>query len=53
MHDEVIIEGPAELAAEAKARMVALMERPFGDDVELRVALAVDADYATTWFDAK
>ena len=54
VHDEVMLEGPAELAAEAKAEVVACMERPFDDALpSLLVDLVVDAKTATTWYEAK
>ncbi|KNC55035.1 DNA polymerase A [Thecamonas trahens ATCC 50062] len=51
VHDEVILEGPAEAADEALAEVVALMEDPFG--VPLKVRLEVDAKHAQTWYEAK
>ena len=42
--------------AEAQARLVKLMQNPFGSDeeeVKLRVELLVDADNALTWLEAK
>ena len=42
--------------AEAQARLVKLMQNPFGSDereVKLRVELLVDAKNARTWFEAK
>jgi len=54
VHDEVMFEGPAEVAEEAKAEVVACMERPFDDALpSLLVDLAVDAKTGTDWFDAK
>lgn len=54
IHDEVILEGPAEDAEEAKAEVVACMENPFDEALpSLLVDLAVDAKTAFTWFDAK
>jgi len=54
VHDEVMFEGPAERAAEAKAEVVACMQRPFDDALpSLLVDLAVDAKTATTWYEAK
>jgi len=54
VHDEVIFEGPAELADKAKAEVVACMERPFDESLpSLLVDLAVDCKTAFTWFDAK
>jgi len=54
IHDEVILEGPAEYAAEAKAETVACMQQPFDAALpSLLVDLSVDAKTAFTWFDAK
>ena len=47
-------EGPTEHAAQAKAEVVACMQRPFDDALpSLLVDLAVDAKTATTWYEAK
>ena len=51
MHDEVILEGPAEKSDEALKRVIELMENPL--DEPLRIKLEVDAKIATNWFDAK
>eukprot|EP00879_Flechtneria_rotunda_P001581 GHRR01001740.1.p1 GENE.GHRR01001740.1~~GHRR01001740.1.p1 ORF type:complete len:951 (+),score=402.49 GHRR01001740.1:427-2853(+) len=58
VHDEVMLEGPKETAAKAKARVVAAMENPwynlYGfEGKPLRVDLAVDANIADTWYEAK
>ena len=54
VHDEVMLEGPAEHAAAAKAEVVACMERPFDEGLpSLRVALVVDAKTADNWYEAK
>ena len=54
IHDEVILEGPAEHAEEAKAETVACMQQPFDAALpSLLVDLSVDAKTAFTWFDAK
>jgi len=55
VHDEVILEGPEESVEEAQAIIVNCMENPW-DDAGLRpmrVKLAVDADHAKTWYEAK
>jgi len=54
IHDEVILEGPEEHAAAAKAEVVACMEHPY-DDMRppLKVDLVVDAKTAPNWFEAK
>ena len=49
-----MFEGPTELALEAKSEVVACMERPFDDALpSLLVDLAVDANAAKTWYEAK
>ena len=55
VHDEVILEGPKETAAEAQRIVLECMRSPFGNGVgdPLRVELAVDSKYADTWYDAK
>ena len=54
VHDEVMFEGPAELADEARAEVVACMERPFDENLpSLLVDLVVDANTASTWYEAK
>ncbi|CAM9468731.1 unnamed protein product [Chrysoparadoxa australica] len=55
VHDEVILEGPQESVDEAQAEVVHCMENPW--DYEglgpLKVHLAVDANHAKTWYEAK
>jgi DNA polymerase I len=54
VHDEVILEGPKESAAEAQALVIECMETPFtGKKKPLKVDLVVDSKYADTWYDAK
>lgn len=55
VHDEVILEGPRETAAEARDRVVACMRSPFTglNPKPLLVDLVVDAKYADTWYEAK
>ncbi|KAL2632819.1 hypothetical protein R1flu_004298 [Riccia fluitans] len=53
VHDEVILEGPAESAEIAKNLVVKCMSYPFDGKNPLRVALAVDAKYAQSWYAAK
>ena len=54
IHDEVIFEGPAHLAEEAKAEVVRCMVQPFDEHLPgLEVDLVVDAKTAFTWYDAK
>jgi hypothetical protein len=51
IHDEVILEGPAESADEALQLTVADMRLPF--DNPLLVELVVDAKIVDTWYEAK
>jgi DNA polymerase-1 len=51
IHDEVILEGPAESAPAALAAVEADMTQPFAQP--LLVALAVDAKVVDTWYEAK
>lgn len=51
VHDEIILEGPSESAAEALELVRDVMAHPF--ERPLRVALEVDAKIAGTWYEAK
>jgi len=51
VHDELILEGPAESAEEAFGEVVACMERPL--ERPLLVALPVDGKIVDSWYDAK
>ena len=53
VHDEVILEGLKETAAEAKALVIKHMMHPFNGQNPLQVALNVDAKSADTWYEAK
>ena len=55
VHDEVILEGPRETAAEAQRIVQECMRSPFGNCGydPLRVELSVDSKYADTWYEAK
>eukprot|EP00924_Labyrinthula_sp_SR-Ha-C_P009027 snap_masked-scaffold_2-processed-gene-10.27-mRNA-1 protein AED:0.04 eAED:0.04 QI:0/0/0/1/1/1/2/0/777 len=58
VHDEIIMEGPEEGKEEATERLVAIMRDPFSklyfkDPVNFDVELTVDAEFATTWYQAK
>ncbi|KAF5205146.1 Dna polymerase i a protein [Thalictrum thalictroides] len=53
VHDEVILEGPAESAEVAKAIVVECMSKPFDGTNILSVDLAVDAKCAQNWYAAK
>lgn len=51
VHDEIVLEGPAESVHEVQALVEQLMARPFREP--LLVDLAVSASHARTWFGAK
>jgi len=51
IHDEIIVEGPAESATEACQLVVDLMENPF--EAPLSVRLEVDAKVDSSWYKAK
>ncbi|ETV97295.1 hypothetical protein H310_09644 [Aphanomyces invadans] len=51
IHDEIIMEGPAECAKEACTLMVDLMENPF--ESPLSVRLEVEAKIDSSWYKAK
>jgi len=54
IHDEVILEGPEEHKDEALALTKYHMENPFPGHVNLLdIELAVDGNYANTWYEAK
>ena len=56
VHDEVILEGPEDSAAEAQEIVIDCMKSPFGDrcsERPLRVELSVDSKFAKTWYEAK
>jgi len=53
VHDEVILEGPQETVDEGLALVRRCMEFPFAGTNPLKVELAVDANSATTWYEAK
>eukprot|EP01026_Neomeris_dumetosa_P009917 TRINITY_DN1351_c0_g1_i4.p1 TRINITY_DN1351_c0_g1~~TRINITY_DN1351_c0_g1_i4.p1 ORF type:complete len:907 (+),score=159.46 TRINITY_DN1351_c0_g1_i4:228-2723(+) len=59
IHDEVILEGPAETAEEAKDIVVKCMEYPFYDENTeqyrnpMLVELKVDASIADNWYEGK
>ncbi|KAJ1273063.1 hypothetical protein BS78_06G251300 [Paspalum vaginatum] len=53
VHDEVILEGPAESAELAKSIVVECMSKPFYGTNILKVDLAVDAKCAHNWYAAK
>ncbi len=51
VHDELICEGPQESVEEALAIVKLRMEHPYPES--LRVALAVNAKHAPSWYEAK
>eukprot|EP00250_Pteridium_aquilinum_P010412 c19366_g1_i1 orf=224-3553(-) len=53
VHDEMILEGPADSAAHAKDLVVKAMSHPFQGKNILKVDLVVDAKYASSWYAAK
>ena len=54
VHDEVILEGPKETAAEAQRLVINCMQYPFEEDHNpLKVDLVVDSKIADTWYEAK
>ena len=54
VHDEVILEGPKETAAEAQQLVINCMQYPFEeDDNPLKIDLVVDSKVADTWYEAK
>ena len=53
VHDEVILEGPQETVEQGLALVRRCMEFPFAGTNPLKVDLAVDANAATTWYEAK
>ncbi|CAN6229737.1 unnamed protein product [Urochloa humidicola] len=53
VHDEVILEGPAESAELAKSIVVECMSKPFYGTNILNVDLAVDAKCTQNWYAAK
>jgi len=51
VHDEVILEGPAESAEQALKIVIDLMEHPFEEP--LRVGIEVSSAICDTWYEAK
>jgi len=51
IHDELVLEGPADSAEEALNELVRIMENPL--PFQLKVPLRVDACHVQTWHDAK
>ena len=53
VHDELVFECPEEYVEECIERAKALMEHPFGDNVELNLPLRADADSGDSYQEAK
>lgn len=53
IHDEVVYECPEEYVEEAKERIMAIMAKPFGENVSLKVELKSEADSGHSYNDAK
>jgi DNA polymerase-1 len=53
VNDEVILEGPTEIAEEAKHLVIQCMSYPFNGRNILLVDLAVDAKCSLNWYDGK
>ncbi|KAK4536371.1 hypothetical protein CDCA_CDCA08G2396 [Cyanidium caldarium] len=51
VHDEIILEGPADSVLEVEERVTQLMKHPFQQP--LLVALSVSVAHARTWYEAK
>ena len=53
VHDEVVYECPEEYVEEAKERIKAIMAKPFGENVSLKVELKADSDSGDSYNEAK
>ena len=53
VHDEVVYECPEEYVEEAEERIKAIMAKPFGENVSLKVELKSDSDSGPSYNDAK
>lgn len=53
IHDEMVYECPEEYVEEAKERIMAIMAKPFGENVSLKVELKSEADSGHSYNDAK
>lgn len=53
VHDEVVYECPEEYVEEAEERIKAIMAKPFGENVSLKVELKADSDSGHSYNDAK
>lgn len=53
VHDEVVYECPEEYVEEAEERIKAIMAKPFGENVSLKVELKADSDSGSSYNEAK
>lgn len=53
IHDEMVYECPEEYVEEAKERIMAIMAKPFGENVSLKVELKSEADSGNSYNEAK
>ncbi len=53
VHDEVVYECPEEYVEEAEERIKAIMAKPFGENVSLKVELKADSDSGDSYIEAK
>lgn len=53
VHDEVVYECPEEYVEEAEERIKAIMAKPFGENVSLKVELKADSDSGDSYNEAK
>lgn len=53
VHDEVVYECPEEYVEEAEERIKAIMAKPFGENVSLKVELKSDSDSGDSYNEAK
>lgn len=53
VHDEAVYECPEEYVEEAEERIKAIMAKPFGENVSLKVELKSDSDSGDSYNDAK
>lgn len=53
IHDEMVYECPEEYVEEAKERIMAIMAKPFGENVSLKVELKSDSDSGDSYNEAK
>lgn len=53
IHDEMVYECPEEYVEEAEERIKAIMAKPFGENVSLKVELKADSDSGSSYNEAK